>query len=247
MGGMVINMKYYVVSDVHGHYTELVEALERAGFDRENEQHILLSCGDLFDRGEENRQVYELIKGLPRKILIKGNHEDILCRVLKRGCITQTDRRNGTDITVAQMLGHGAVDESGHFDTVACAAQIEEIVAFVDSMRDYYETRRYIFVHGWLPITVEGRRPLIRPSWRDNPASEWEEARWLEWQQLYGTGAVPEGKTVVCGHRPARLGHMFDDTREPDCSEPFCGEGMIAIDAGTVRSGRVNVLVVEDD
>jgi hypothetical protein len=35
--------------------------------------------------------------------------------------------------------------------------------------------------------------------------------------------------------------------REPDCSEPFYGNGIVAIDAGTVRSGRVNVFITEID
>ena len=41
------------------------------------------------------------------------------------------------------------------------------------------------------------------------------------------------------------MGSMFDSFREFDFSEPFFGKGMIAIDAGTVRSGRVNVLVIK--
>ena len=52
---------------------------------------------------------------------------------------------------------------------------------------------------------------------------------------------------MVVGHRPAELGRMFDPFREPDLSEPFYGKGMIAIDAYTVRSGRVNVLIAEQD
>ena len=51
------------------------------------------------------------------------------------------------------------------------------------------------------------------------------------------------GRTIVCGHRPAYMGYYFDPTRANDCNEIFYGQGMIALDAHTVRSGRVNVLV----
>ena len=46
-------MKYYVVSDVHGFYTELQEALKEKGFFEDTVEHKLISCGDLFDRGRE--------------------------------------------------------------------------------------------------------------------------------------------------------------------------------------------------
>lgn len=237
----------FVVSDIHGHYTEMMKALDRVGFDEKNEDHIFVSCGDLFDRGEENLRVYDFVRGLQRKILIRGNHEDMLSHTLKRGSITGTEVCNGTDITVTQMLGEDAVDANGCFDTTAHAAKIEEITAFIDSMVNYYETERYVFTHGWLPLSFEAHRVYISRSWRNASDSEWEEARLLEWQQTYSVGAVLDGKTIVCGHRPARLGYMFDSAREPDCSEPFYGEGIVAIDAGTVRSGRVNVLVASGE
>ena len=38
---------------------------------------------------------------------------------------------------------------------------------------------------------------------------------------------------------------MFDGLRERDCVLPFYGEGIIAIDANTAKSGKVNVLVID--
>ena len=242
-----MKQKIFAASDIHGYYTELMKALAAAGFDKENENHIFVSCGDLFDRGSENIKVYDFVKSLKRKILIKGNHEDMLSRILKEGNITHTDISNGTDITVAEFFGEDSIDSQGNFETAAHAEKIGEMTAFLDSMINYYETEQYVFTHGWLPIVFDGRYPQINPSWKNVPDSEWEEeVHLLEWQQLYDAKALLEGKIIVCGHRPARLGNMFDDCREPDCSEPFYGKGMIAIDAGTMRSGRVNVLVVEE-
>ncbi len=239
-------IKLFVTADVHGHYSKLMDALNNAGFDAKDDEHIFVSCGDLFDRGRENMAVYNFIKGLPRKILIKGNHEDMLCDALKRGYITGVDRDNQTDITLYELLGENAIDKEGYFDREAHADKIREMTDFSESMLNYYETDKYVFTHGWLPIVFDGRYPKINGSWRDASKEDWEEARLLEWQQLYSVGAMLEGKTIVCGHRPARLGSMFDSFREPDCSEPFYGKGMIAIDAGTVRSGRVNLLVIEE-
>lgn len=46
-------MKFFVISDVHGYYDEMVQTLEAAGFDPNNEEHWLISCGDEIDRGSE--------------------------------------------------------------------------------------------------------------------------------------------------------------------------------------------------
>ncbi len=46
-------MRYYVVADPHGFFTELKTALEEKGFFSDTEPHKLIICGDLFDRGAE--------------------------------------------------------------------------------------------------------------------------------------------------------------------------------------------------
>jgi serine/threonine protein phosphatase 1 len=238
--------KLFVTSDIHGHYTELIRALDECGFDCENPNHIFVCCGDLFDRGKENMRVYDFVKSLKHKILIRGNHEDYLCTILGSGDTSVYAESNGTDITVKELLGDVVIDANGCFDTTAHTKKIREIMDFVNSMQYYYETDDYVFTHGWLPIVFEGHYPLVDPAWRNASEDAWMVARVLEWQQLYGVKATLKGKTIVCGHRPARLGYMYDSFREPDCSMPFYGDGMIAIDAGTIRSGRVNVLVVEE-
>ncbi|MBQ9115438.1 MAG: metallophosphoesterase [Clostridia bacterium] len=235
------------MSDIHGHYTEMMSALEEAGFDATNEDHIFVSCGDLFDRGVENALVYEFVTGLERKILIRGNHEDMLHKVLTSGAITSVELYNGTDLTVMELLGEEALDSKGCFDREAYSETVIELTAFIDSMVNYYESDGYVFTHGWLPIKWQDGRPRIDAMWREASAEDWKEARLLEWQQFYDARIMLEGKTIVCGHRAARLGHMFDDTRDHNCSEPFYGDGVIAIDAGTIRSGRVNVLVIPSE
>ena len=45
-------MKYYVVADVHGFFTELKSVLTEKGFFEDIEPHKLIICGDLLDRGK---------------------------------------------------------------------------------------------------------------------------------------------------------------------------------------------------
>ena len=121
-----------------------------------------------------------------------------------------------------------------------------ELMEFIDSMLNYHEEGRYIFTHGWLPTIFEGYRPTVDPAWRDADAKTWEKSHWSQWQQFYRAGALVDGKIIVCGHRPARLGYWYDESRYSDDDSPFFGNGVIAIDTYTVKSGRVEVLVLED-
>ena len=67
----------FVVSDVHSFYGEMKQALDKEGFDKDNKDHIFVSCGDLLDRGPDSVKCLEFVNGLDddRKILILGNHE----------------------------------------------------------------------------------------------------------------------------------------------------------------------------
>ena len=99
-------MKYFVVSDVHSFYTPLKTALDNAGFDPKNENYTLISCGDLFDRGDESEQVLDYIMSLPRKILVRGNHESMLMElVFRKRTAEACDQHNGTIKTIFDLGG----------------------------------------------------------------------------------------------------------------------------------------------
>ena len=62
-----------MASDIHSFYTPFIKELNKTGFDLNNEEHILIICGDLFDRGSESLKLYEFIKTQKeRRILIRG-------------------------------------------------------------------------------------------------------------------------------------------------------------------------------
>ena len=84
-------MKYYVAADVHGFTTILRETLARAGYFSDPEPHRLVLLGDCFDRGTENMKVFRFLLSVPRIVIIRGNHEDILEEVLTEKKIDETD------------------------------------------------------------------------------------------------------------------------------------------------------------
>ena len=60
-------MRFYVVADVHGFYSELQAALTEKGFYEAKEPHKLVVCGDLLDRGVEALKLQEFILELLKK------------------------------------------------------------------------------------------------------------------------------------------------------------------------------------
>lgn len=46
------------MSDIHSYYNEMIDALNKASFDKDNENHILVVCGDLFDRGKQTLEIF---------------------------------------------------------------------------------------------------------------------------------------------------------------------------------------------
>ena len=147
--------KFFVVSDVHGFYDELLNALDDAGFDPENTDHYLISCGDNFDRGPQNLEVQKFFIRTPRTILIRGNHEDLFDWAVRDG-FTMRDIQNGTYQTI-QELGRVKIPEHQW----ASQDEITEYAyrttrGFFDRMIDYFETEHYIFTHGYLPVDEYG-------------------------------------------------------------------------------------------
>lgn len=172
--------KYFVVSDIHGFYDELRLALDRADFCPENPDHILVVCGDIFDRGSQPLEVYDFLREIPeeRRVLIRGNHEDLLADLAKRGYAMSHDDSNGTYDTLAyiakqptrrefildtwQRLGEGEPAGEAYQKIEAASKKrekklfgghkLKEILRWIDEeFVDYYETDGFVFVHSFIP------------------------------------------------------------------------------------------------
>ena len=257
-------MRYYVTADVHGFFSELKSTLEEKGFFEDKEPHKLIVCGDLFDRGEEALQLQAFILDLMEKdqvILIRGNHEDLALQLLNgwhRGSHLQPQhRRNGTVGTVCQLAGvseeqmHSRTEDVGR--DFLRGPYIQEIIP---AMVNYFETEHYIFVHGWIPcvrnsIERMGKEYIRMADWREASEVLWNEARWINGMEAAHKGITEPGKTIVCGHWHTSFGHCYYKNDGGEFGyranfTPYYAEGIIALDACTVYSGKVNCIVIED-
>lgn len=265
-------MKYYVVSDVHGYYTQMIDSLTKAGFFSETEPHKLIVCGDLMDRGREAEKMQEFMMDLMEKdqlIFIRGNHEDLMLCMLDDIVDDLTPFldyrsyhiRNGT-LDTAHQLNHFTLSDflTHPMDFVFKARQSDFVKNLIPASVNYFETENYIFVHGFIPcVRIENSPPrkarysyIPIMDWRNASAEQWNAARWTNGMEAAEIGKITiPNKTIVCGHWHASYGHSVIKHRcsehGPDAIfEPYYGDGIIGIDACTAYSGIVNCIVIED-
>lgn len=238
----MIKKKIFAISDIHGFYDEMRTALAEAGFRENDPEHLLVCCGDYFDRGPKPREVMEYLMSIDNKVLVKGNHETLLTDCCRRREYSFHDISNGTYATISDLGGK----QIPFIDS--CINTLSEISDFHNQMVNYYETKNYIFVHSWVP-TYRGRD--FEENWRDAHQEDWNDAMWGNPFDMARKGFNQTEKTIVFGHwhcsagwaREKRLSEFGEDA----CFDIYYGQNYIAIDGCTAHSGKCNVLVIEEE
>ena len=205
------NNTLFVVSDIHSFYSELIASLKMAGYDKKNKSHILVVVGDVFDRGPDTVKLYKFLKKIPksRRILIKGNHEDLYKELLSKDFPDIWDFTNHTVSTFCQIAGYkeecleytknwwdGNVSPSTKESKIYWN-QIREIVAhheitswiFSDEWINYAEIGDYIFTHAFIPVGLTEHGKLLKNHvyrlLKEDyfPISNWRESSDKEWYE----------------------------------------------------------------
>ena len=198
--------KYFIVSDVHGFYDELIRGLEIAGFSPSNPNHIFVSLGDLFDRGPKSYECLQFVNSLPedRKILIKGNHEWLLEDILIKKYYERHDLHNKTNETIEQFYLSNHEKLSSDLEMIEWVKNWEEYNKYKSQLKDYYIYKDNLFVHGWVP---HGCHTLTEIKKESN--YNWYDATWIDgalycvkWGIKIRTSKRKGSRlvTVFCGH-----------------------------------------------
>lgn len=174
---------YFVCSDIHGFYKELINSLSSSGFDRFNINHILIVLGDIFDRGKHPWEIFKFLTRLPRErvILVKGNHEYLLEKLVRRKYPLSHDYSNGTYGTLVSLYkdpkkeqmkwiekNRGKIPNEilylkslDHYYKVEAelyrSKKLNRILNWLKSSSwlNYYELGQYIFVHSFIPLRIK--------------------------------------------------------------------------------------------
>lgn len=260
--------KIFIVSDVHGCYLELIKALEAAGFDETNPNHLLISNGDAFDRGPNSLLVYQYLTKLEKQnkaIIIRGNHTKFFYDYLtNRDNYPFNYLYNGTNETLADFMHETSPFESwcvlnnkelnyyNFYEWLEYARKIirdefPELVKWLEERPVYVETNNYIITHGAIDTSVmDWKNPsTVRGNLYGWDALNFDDGR------FFGKDIKFTDKTIIIGHFGTNaLRHLYNliDSNKDDYSILKRKDNkIIAIDATTIKSNQVNVLVIEDD
>lgn len=236
--------KYFLTSDTHSYYTPFKKRLDKAGFDINNEEHVLVILGDLFDRGPETIEIYNFIVSLPKErvVLVRGNHEDLFMELTRKDFPQMHDFHNGTVKTFCD-IAKCEFDWDNWDDIVneVLASGVYKLIADESRWVNYFEFGKYVCVHSFVPTNVA--------NWREADKASWGEARWGCPYTQFDEGLFNEpGKTLVCGHWHCSDFHKHYEGKGPyEDFTPYVSDGLIAIDACTAYSGETNVIVIEGE
>ena len=252
-------MKYFVVSDVHSFFNEMMDAINKKGFDIHNQNHSLVVCGDLFDRGSQALELLNFVQSLgDRFIYVRGNHEDLLFDCYKELLLGRFPgshhNSNGTIDTLCQFTGlnYYSLMCNTPERKEAFEQKLDPILDWINNKAiDYAEFGDYICVHGWVPCFS------YLNDFRNADESEWKQSRWMNGMNMWMRQENRiEGKTIICGHWHCSWGwsHIRQERKEfpqknrkdwLNSFEPFIDDGIAAIDACAAYTGKVNCIVIE--
>jgi len=196
--------KIYAIGDIHGRFDKLRALMDKIDIDYNND--ILIFLGDYIDRGPQSFEVVkyliELKKNQPKTIFLKGNHEEMFEKYVS-GEDRMTYLFNGGQQTLDSYMSRPRDPDEplippDHFE-------------FFNSLRLYYETLNYIFVHAGLKKKV--------PLDKQKP----EDLLWI--RRKFIESKFDHGKQVVFGHTPL--------------PEPLLMPNKIGIDTGAVYGNKL--------
>ena len=263
-------MKIFAISDVHGDYSAMIDCLISKGFDENNDNHLLVSIGDAFDRGEESVAIYEYLKRLSDKskaIVLKGNHTRFFTEYLDGTSISPFNwLHNGTDKTLDDFLHQTksfyswclldkSIDEPTNKDFAdwikyarkQINKEYPELLSWLEERPYYFETKNFIFTHGSIDTNA---LDWHEPHCQRFGLRDWE-ALMFDDGSFFNKEITNTKKTVVIGHFHTRnlrqTYNINDNSKNIDDILIRDDNKIIAIDGCTSLTHNVNVLVIEDE
>lgn len=234
--------RYFVISDIHGHYNEMTNALLENGYNYKNDLHHLIVIGDLFDRGLQSKEVLEYLYPLSiegKATIILGNHENFLVELLEGNYnrVKFNIKYNGTGATL-NSLSDTNIESGSKFDNIRerIINKYPYILEWIKSFPLYLEIGKYIFVHGG----IDGNNS----NWRSGSQRD------FVWSRQNDLPPIP-GKTIVVGHsriatiRYPNVNYNRLIAFEPEAFKILHKNGKIFIDSFVEVSKFINVLILD--
>ncbi len=228
--------------DIHGcsvAFDALLEAVTPGPDD------LVITLGDYIDRGPDSKKVVDHLIVLHERLNIvslAGNHEEMILDWRNKGYdAALTWWANGGLATLRSYCQSDekwllemfwksySSPETEDYHAAACALIPGEHWDFFENCIDWYETEKYIFVHGQV-------NPLL--------AMEEQSPHVLHWARFHTTARPHKsGKKVICAHTPQFDGRP-KDSGHATCIDTYLygGQWLTCLDIGSNRFHQANYL-----
>ena len=219
-------MRTIIIGDVHGEAASLKQLLDKVKADPATDRLIML--GDLFDRGPESFEVFQIVQKLDQEfgerfVLLLGNHEDFLLAeklTLRQKMIWD---KVGRGTTVKSFKEHDG--------------KMEDAIPWIQAhCRLYWKGDGYQCVHAGVkvgPIEANDRQTLIHD-------------HGVIFENEY------KGILTIVGHVGIEKPMWFDgqggegEELEYGMEDALPENGVICIDTGCGKGGRLTAMLIED-
>jgi serine/threonine protein phosphatase 1 len=173
--------RIFAIGDIHGFLNKLRELM--AKIDPDPLQDELVFLGDYIDRGPQSKEVIDYVLEIkekyPRSVFLIGNHEFMFLEYL-------TNRKEPWT-----FLLNGGIETVHSYELIGDDPEANlpaDHYAFFNSLKPYYETEDYIFVHAGLRADVPLQEQTL------------DDLLWIRREFIESTHDF--GKLVVFGHTP---------------------------------------------
>ena len=221
-----IVLRTIIIGDIHGCDDQLKKILGKLQPVPETDMLILL--GDLFDRGPESWEVFQTVKGLrkdygDRFMLLRGNHEDYLLRENISFMDNLVWIRVGKNDTIRSFRSHGEKMDSA-------------IPWLKENIINYYKGEHFQCVHAGLKID-----PLEA---NDTYTRIHDQSVFI--QNRYA-GPLPI-TCYIALEEPAWCAGDGEtvESLEYDMRRQLPERGVLCIDTGCGKGGKLTAMVIED-
>lgn len=220
----------YAIGDIHGRLDlldELLERIERDHSARAPARTTIIFLGDLIDRGPQSAEVVERLRNyhppFARTVLLMGNHEEILLRIVGGETQLLSDWMKFGGAECVQSYGVDPVelqcrDREGALRMLRQAIPKEHL-KFIGSFVDTASFGRYLFVHA-------GIRPGVPLDHQQLQDLRWIRSPFLEDESDHG-------RIIVHGHTISERVEIR--------------ENRIGLDTGAFWTGVLTALGVEGE
>lgn len=234
----------FVMADIHGMHKALVQCLERAGFNREEDE--LIQLGDITDRGPDVYECVEELMTIKSLIKIRGNHDDWFLSWITTGNHPSPQSGRSSIVSYTNKCSNLTTslgDLTGFTEIKIPEAHIEFFKTQLPYYKDAYNN---IFVHGGFDRTQYLHEQDPEDLWWDRDF--WAGAMSFGAMQkglVYHDGGDADVKRfrILEPHNNVFLGHT--PTMLWNKTEPMHAGVVWNLDTGAGVGGKLTIMEID--